>query len=174
MANIVFVTGAPGSGKTTIAKGVAEHFPLGAHLQVDQLREIIVSGFAPPGDEWTDDSEAQFRLARRSATFLAQLYAADGISFVIDDVCVPGHFVDHYAELFSDPTTRKVLLKPSLPALIARLEQRAGPWDQFFIETGAPWVYSQLEKVSFDGWTVLDTSDSTVEETIAEVVRIAI
>jgi uncharacterized protein YeaO (DUF488 family) len=50
---------------------------MSAHLKVDDLRELMVSGFSPPGT-WTEESEVQFRRARDSATYIAPRKTAGG------------------------------------------------------------------------------------------------
>src|SRR4029078_8287737 len=88
-ALIVLVSGPAGAGKSTIARRVAEDFERSAHLKVDDLREIMVNGFDPPGPEWTAGNEQQCVRARTAATLIARLHVADGVTMVIDDVCVP-------------------------------------------------------------------------------------
>lgn len=58
MSNIIFITGMSGSGKSTISRGGAEQFPQAMHLDVDQLRQMMVTGRTKPGqpdivpEEW--------------------------------------------------------------------------------------------------------------------------
>jgi predicted kinase len=170
MTKIVFVTGAPASGKTTIARLVAEYFPKSLHLQVDQLREMMVRGVELPDHGWTDEATRQFQWARSTAGYMAQLYADQGVTVVIDDVCVPPEFADQYAVLFDNPATQRVLLLPTLEALVERLHKRAGPFDQFLIEQ-VPWLYSYLLPMSKAGWIVLDSSDWTVDQTVNELLN---
>lgn len=164
------MTGPPGSGKTTIAKEIAKHFPKSLHIQVDQLREMMANGIALPSDGWTEDADQQFRLARSSASYMAQLYAGKGVFAVIDDVSVPGEFGDHYSELFEDPTVRRVLLLPTPEKLIQRMQERGGPWEEALIKK-VPWLYSYLEPMPKDGWIVLETGDWTIEKTTDEVLQ---
>jgi predicted kinase len=172
VAPIVFITGPPGSGKSTVGRALAELLkPQSAHLKVDDLREIMVNGFAPPGD-WTAEAEAQFQRARQLATAVAMRHAAEGVAFVIDDVCIPGHFPDHYGDLFAEPRVTRVLLNPSRSALEARIRARGAPWDQFFLESDAlDWTYSQLAVVPLDGWLVIDSSQQSITETTIAVLN---
>jgi predicted kinase len=167
---IVLVSGPPGAGKSTIARRVAEGFDRSAHLKVDDLREIMVNGFDPPGPEFTPGNERQFVRARAAATLIAQLHAVDGVTVVIDDVCVPEHFEDHYVELFAEPLMHRVMLKPTWDALERRMRTRNGPWDELLLSSGAAaWCYAGLERLTLENWIVVDSSDQSADETADEV-----
>jgi predicted kinase len=170
MKSIVLVTGMAGSGKSTIGRLVAEHFPKSLLIQVDHLRDMMVKGIALPGlgDDWTEDMVQQFQLARSTAIHMAQLYANQGVDVIIDDVCVPGNFVEQYAALFEIPGVHRVLLYPTAPVLIERIKKRSGPWDHVLIEK-VPQVYEYLDPMPKDGWIVLDSGDWTIERTVHEV-----
>ena len=53
-------------------------------------------------------------------------------------------------------------------ALIERMKKRDGPWDHILIDK-VPMVYSYLEPMPKDGWIVLDSGESTIEQTVHEV-----
>jgi predicted kinase len=171
MSPIFFITGAPGSGKSTIARRVAQHFDKSIHIQVDQLREMMVNGIIlpEPGAEFSPEVHQQFRWARDTAIYMARLYARQGFVVVVDDVCVPAKFTADYAALFTSEVHR-VLLLPTAPALVKRLENRAGPFDQFFI-TQVSWMYEYLEPMPKAGWTVLDSSHWSIEQTVEAVLN---
>jgi predicted kinase len=166
--NIVLITGMSGSGKSSVGRLVAEHFPKSLHLQVDKLREMMVNGFIGPGAEWTEEVILQFQQARSTAIYMAHLYASQGVDVVIDDVCVPPNFAEQYAALYEIPAAHRVLLYPTAPALIERIKKRAGPWDHILVNY-IPEVYGYLEPMPKDGWIVLDSGEWTIEQTVHQV-----
>jgi hypothetical protein len=71
-------------------------------------------------------------------------------------------FEDHYGVRFSDPAVRRVMLKPALSAIRERVRDRGGPWDELFLSSDAlDWCYQGLERLTLDGWTVIDSSDQS-------------
>jgi predicted kinase len=171
MTNILFITGMSGSGKSTTCRGVAEHFPQAMHLDVDKLRDMMVTGRAKPGsrpDLVTEEWVKQLQLARSTATYMANLYAGQGVEVVIDDFCWPPNFAEYYATLFENPAVHRVLLLPTQSALAGRITKRGGPFADVFVKN-MPYVYSYLEPMPKEGWIVLDSSDWTVEQTVQEV-----
>lgn len=173
MSSITLITGAPGSGKSTVAGLVAARFARCMVINVDQLREMMLSGKCTPGDVVPEEGHAQFRRARAAAVHMARINAAEGVDVIIDDVCFPPSFAGHYAELFAIPGARRILLLPSLEALLERMKRRAGPWDDILIEH-APALYDYLLPMPKDGWTVLDTSEWSIEDTIDRVASIVL
>ena len=170
MHKIILLTGAPGSGKSTVARRLAQHFPLSLHLPVDQLREMMVNGVQLPGAGWSDAVTQQFAWARTSAVYMAGVYARNGVDVVIDDVAVPAAFAEHYAALGMGAHVHRVLLLPTAEALIRRLRARGGPYDGVLVDE-VPWFYSYLEPMPKGGWLVLDSSEWSIEQTVQAVLH---
>lgn len=168
MGVIIFITGMAGSGKSTVGRLLADHFETCLFIQVDEVREKMVRGYArPENGEFGEEARKQFRIARAAVTCMARLYADQGISVIIDDVCVPFDFVEHYADLFDAQGIHRVLLHPRVSVLIERIEQRGGPLEH--IEY-VPMVHDFLESLPKDGWIVLDSSDWTAGRTVDRII----
>lgn len=168
MSSITLNTGAPGSGKSTVARAVATRFARCLVINVDQLRDMMVSGQSTPDMGVTDELCSQCRRSRAAAIHMARINADEGVEVIIDDVCVPEMFADHYAERFSFPDSRGILLMPRRQVQKERIKQRKGPWDHVLVEH-IDWLYDYLEPMPKDGWTVLDTGDWTIDRTVDEV-----
>jgi deoxyadenosine/deoxycytidine kinase len=169
MNRIIFITGMAGAGKSSVARLVARHFQKSLYIQVDELREKMVKGYAiPENGVFTQEVVQQFQMARSTAAYMARLYASHGVDVVIDDVCVPSDFVEQYAELFEMPEVRRVLLYPKASIVIERITQRGGPMEHI---QHVPKIYDFLDAMPKDGWFVLDSSEWTVEQTAHAVIE---
>jgi predicted kinase len=49
--DVIILRGAPGVGKSTLAKELAQHFPKGVRIEVDTLRGMVISV------DWTNQQE---------------------------------------------------------------------------------------------------------------------
>lgn len=167
MNNIIFITGMAGAGKSTVGRLVSRHFPKGLFIQVDELRQKMVKGYAiPEAGVFTPEVMQQFQMARSTAIYMARLYANQGVDVVIDDVCAPNNFIEQYAALFEIPQVHRVLLYPKASVVIERIKQRGGPWEHIQY---VPVIYEFLDSMPKDGWIVLDSSKWTIEQTVNEV-----
>lgn len=172
MSHIVLVSGAPGAGKSTVSRALAERFDPSFHLKVDDLRETMVNGFIRPEPPFTDDVIAQFALVRRTATFMAQDYASAGVMFVVDDSPIPESMPEQYATLYADPRLTRVLLRPDDDEVMDRLRNRGGLFDEFLLELGTEVFNAELSKLPTAGWHIVDSTHLSVDETVDEVIHL--
>ena len=169
---VFLVTGTPGAGKSSVARALAGRFSLGMHVDLDSLRLMVVGGFAFPGFTWEPDVDLQFRLARGTAVHMVRTYAPEGFTIVVDDMLGPRGDdppgLHEYTELCRDGGVHQVFLKPGLDVTLARAAARGGellPW----LGEVIPPLYRSMESHLTTGWTVVDSSALTVEETVDEI-----
>ncbi|MGW0736568.1 AAA family ATPase [Streptomyces sp. NPDC002851] len=125
----VLLIGPAGAGKTSVAKYWAEHRRVPtAHISLDDVREWVRSGFADPQSGWNDNSEAQYRLARRTCGFAARNFLANGISCILDDAVFPDRPVVGLGgwKRHVGPGLLPVVLLPGLEIVLERNAQRSG------------------------------------------------
>jgi adenylate kinase family enzyme len=169
VADIVLITGAPGSGKSTVSRALAERFDPSFHLKVDNLREDMVNGFILPELPFPQELVNQFAMVRRTATFMAQDFAAAGVTFVVDDTPIPETFPEQYASLYADNRVTRVLLRPDDDAVMDRLRKRGGTFDDYLLELGADVFNQELRKLPVEGWNIIDSTHLTIDETVDEI-----
>jgi adenylate kinase family enzyme len=79
------VTGAPGVGKSTVCSMLARCLPTAAHIEVDELQRMIVSGGQWPS-AGTPASHQQLLLRTRNAAAIARNFVETGIAAIIEEV----------------------------------------------------------------------------------------
>ncbi|WBO67535.1 Pro-rich N-terminal domain-containing protein [Streptomyces camelliae] len=125
----VLLIGPAGAGKTSVAKFWADHRRVPtAHISLDDVREWVRSGFADPQSGWNDNSEAQYRLARRTCGFAARNFLANGISCILDDAVFPDRPVVGLGgwKRHVGPGLLPVVLLPGLDIVLERNAERTG------------------------------------------------
>ena len=171
---IFILTGAPASGKTSVAKALLKRFPYGVHIPVDDLRGMVVSGLSNPIGSWDVETDRQFRLARDSAALLAKTYAQGGFAVVVDDVIFPDQIRHHYDTVLTACNVHKVLLRPGIAETIARNKHRQIDVDNAQLEKIIKPIYDHfatfdLDTMEKESWLILDTSQYSIEETVSEI-----
>lgn len=171
-APVFLISGTPGSGKTSVAATLMQHFPLGLHLPVDDFREFVVSGQASVFD-WSEETDRQFALARTAAVGMATSYLEADFAVALDDVVFPAEAERVYAKPL--PEICKVLLLPSLEAALQRNAERIHKSFDTAVLTGViKTLHGKFTEQEQDfraaGWRVIDSSKLTLAETVARIV----
>jgi hypothetical protein len=169
----VLLIGAAGAGKTTIARHWADHrgAPT-AHISLDDVREWVRSGFADPQAGWNENSEAQYRLARRTCGFAARNFLANGVSCIIDDAVFPdrpavglGGWKRHVG-----PGLLPVVLLPGLDIVLTRNAERTG--NRRLSDEEVARIHGRMAGWYGSGLPIIDNSHLPVEEAAAALDRI--
>lgn len=91
-ADIIILTGAPGAGKSTVARLLAQTYPKGVHVHTDDFWHYIVSGVIAP---FLPGSDGQNQTVERVIAAVTREYACGGFTVVVDGIVGPwmlGHY----------------------------------------------------------------------------------
>lgn len=171
-AFVLLVTGPAGAGKSAAAHAwAANRATPTAHIQLDDVRELIVSGFADPRDGWTSETQRQYELARRHCADMAGGYVAAGVTTVIDDAIFPLWEACNYPgwnAALGDTPHYLVVLLPSEAAVIARNAQRHGR--RLLTPDLLHVIYEMMEPWRDQrGFPIVDTSALSIAETAQDI-----
>ena len=123
-ARLVLFGGPAGSGKSTLAEAWCAMRERSAHIQLDEIRSLIVAGYADP-QVVSDVQSEQFLLSVRACCALAREFLRSGYDVAIDDVLFPDRSFDtswrgHLAGI----QWRAVIIHPTLEETLARSSSR--------------------------------------------------
>lgn len=170
--SIVLITGIQASGKSTVAQALAETFPRSVHVRGDTFRRFVVSGRSEMGaPSPSEEAVAQLRLRYELAAATADTYAEAGFTVVVQDI-VLGEGLRHFVGRIRSRPISVVVLTPS-PAAVRRrdAERQASRGKVAYVEGGVS--VDDLDRVlreetpRLGHW--LDTSELSVEETVADI-----
>ncbi|WP_405935863.1 ATP-binding protein [Streptomyces sp. NBC_00726] len=162
----VLLIGPAGAGKTTVARlwAARRRVPT-AHVSLDDVREWVCSGFADPQAGWNDQSEAQYRLARRTCGFAARNFLANGISCILDDAVFPDRPVVGLGgwKRHVGPGLLPVVLLPGLEIVLERNAQRSG--NRRLSDEEVARIHGRMAGWYGSGLPIIDNSTYDVETT---------
>ncbi|CAL9364055.1 AAA family ATPase [Streptomyces sp. enrichment culture] len=162
----VLLIGPAGAGKTTVARYWAQHRRVPtAHISLDDVREWVCAGFADPQSGWNDQSEAQYRLARRTCGFAARNFLANGISCILDDAVFPDRPVVGLGgwKRHVGPGLLPVVLLPGLEIVLERNAERSG--NRRLSDEEVAGIHGRMAGWHASGLPIIDNSNYDVETT---------
>ncbi len=170
---VFVITGQLSAGKSTVARTLMAQFPFGYHVDVDGMREMVVSGLASPLD-WTDETTRQFELAVRGSAALARLYADAGFAVAIEGAMDAELVESALSEVGLRERMIGIVLRPRLEVALARNRARTHKgFDTSILESVMHAIDADLARGSSrPGWHALDNGHETVERTVDRILSI--
>ncbi len=163
---IIVVSGVQGSGKSTVARLLAERFSRAVHIEADTLQRMIVSGGEWSGEPGEPPGEAarQLRLRLRNACLLARSFFDAGFTAVVDDIIIGERF-DHLRADLAGVPFRLVVLAPDVETAIARDAAR----EYTVGEEWARYLDEEQRRTMAGSGLWVDSSGQTADETADEI-----
>ncbi|MGW0979383.1 AAA family ATPase [Streptomyces xiamenensis] len=166
-SSVVLITGIMAAGKSTVAQLLAERLPRAAHVRGDVFRRMIVSGREEMRPGEAAEARAQLELRHRLSALVADEYAREGWTAIVQDIVLGEDLTRYLARLRTRPVY-VVVLAPSPESVHRREAGRAkngygpGPWTVEVLDRGL-----RAETPPIGLW--LDSSDLTPEETVTAI-----
>ena len=173
-ASPIFVlTGQLAAGKSTLSRALLGRYPLGYHVDVDGIREMVTSGLASPL-EWTDETDRQFGLAIRASAAIARLYSDAGFAVVVEGGMDPASVEVALDEHGLRDRMVGIVLHPRLEVALDRnRSRRSKSFDTAILEGVMREIEEDLARNGArPGWHVLDNSDESVESTVERILAL--
>jgi predicted kinase len=121
---IALFGGPAGAGKTTVAKLWCATRARAVHLELDSIRDLIVSGRADPQVKSVEQA-TQYVHSVEACCALAHAFTSSGYDVAVDDVFEPGPTANLWYPRLAEDDARIVILLPSLAATLERSGRRA-------------------------------------------------
>lgn len=166
-AHIVIISGAPGTGKSSIASLLAEQsaFDRAVHIHTDDFYRYIRKGYIEP---WKPESNNQNIIVADVMVSCAEHYARGGYEAIIDGVVGPWHLAPWIRAAQNGIAVHYIVLRPDLQTAISRATTRTSAGDL----TDAGVVTAMWEQFADLGeyeTHAIDTANQSIGESAAAI-----
>jgi predicted kinase len=121
---LILFGGPADAGKSTLARAWCATRPRAVHVELDQVRHLIVAGRADPQQPGALQSE-QYALSVRACCALARVFIESGYDVAVDDVLELPAFERYWRPLLGGLDWRPLIVLPSLEEVLRRSRRRA-------------------------------------------------
>jgi chloramphenicol 3-O-phosphotransferase len=162
-SGVLLLLGGPaGAGKSTLARAWCATRARAVHVQLDEIRHLIVAGRADPQQSGSLQSE-QYTLSVRASLALTHTFIVGGYDVAVDDVLEPAAFKREWRPLLQELDWRVVIVLPELEEVLRRSRTR----EKRVLE-----AHTRAQHAACAAWPPgyrVDTTGLTVEQSLALV-----
>ena len=160
VGRVAIITGPPGSGKTAVARELADADARSAHVESDCFFRFLRAGFIPPYER---ESAEQNRIVMDIAADAVASYARAGYTVYWDGIVGPW-FLDQVRERLGDLDVAYVVLRPERATALERVQARDGGLDA----SGAELMYDKFADLgSLEGHVI--SSEGSLADIVTAV-----
>jgi chloramphenicol 3-O-phosphotransferase len=162
------ISGIPASGKSTIARLLANRLDRAVYVPGDTIRAMVINGRADANADAGAGQLEDLLLRYQGMLAIAKVYLNDGFDVIVEDVII-GQMVRQFLPLVPVPEMHLVFLDPSGDAVAERDRERTKT------AYGVQWNVRQLrdvlhmETARIGLW--LDTSELTADQTVEHILK---
>ncbi len=159
---LLLLTGAAGAGKSTVGRLWCQRQAEAAHIPLDDIRSLIVSGYADPQEEGPARTR-QYEEAVGACLLLARHYIENGYSVAVDDVFPPALFDRLWRPRLEGLSWKVVVLQPNLEEILRRAGDRRKDVKEEIIreQHGAMLLWSEDNRI--------DVTNLSPEEVVSRI-----
>ncbi|MBI1332594.1 MAG: AAA family ATPase [Armatimonadetes bacterium] len=168
---IYFLAGAPGVGKSTAARLLAERFDRAVLFDIDTFRKLVVKGLSEPSENWNEETTLQFHLAHAAVGKSAKTYADAGFA-VVAEQCSSLEDVKTFLE-HAGPA-QVICLRAEMETNLTRNRERQNKsFDplmiEHFVRSLGDSMPAQFREA---GYPVIDTTNLAPEQVVAQILSL--